>query len=80
MTWLGVRSSREGRVSGSDKSRRCEVQVSNRALGWGACLVGRAGSDRHRWGTRRTGALDQKTEEVSDVVDGIETEKVDGTN
>ena len=41
MTWLKVRSSREGRVSGSDKSRRCEVQVSNRALAWGACLVGR---------------------------------------
>jgi len=30
-------------VSGSDKSRRCEVQVSNRALAWRACLVGRQG-------------------------------------
>ena len=38
-----VRSSREGRVSGSDKIRRCEVQVSNQALGLEACLVGRAG-------------------------------------
>jgi hypothetical protein len=69
-------------VSGSDKSRRCEVQVSNRALGWGACLVGRAGRVRSaQMGTRRTGALDQKTEGVSDdVVDGIEISEVDGTN
>jgi hypothetical protein len=67
-------------VSGSDKSWRCEVQVSNQALGWGACLVGRAGSDRHRWESRRTGARDQKTDGGSEVVDGLEMADVEGKN
>jgi hypothetical protein len=56
------------------------VQVSNQALGWGACLVGRAGSDRHRWESRRTGARDQKTDGGSEVVDGLEMADVEGKN
>jgi hypothetical protein len=43
-------------------------------------LVGRAGSDRHRWETRRTGARDQKTDGGRDAVDGLEMADVEGKN